>query len=122
MNKSILVVEDSPTIAESYKKALETGGFSVSVAVDGLQALKKAREIQPDLIVLDVMLPKMQGFQVCRLLKFDERYSKIKIIMITGKSEERDKLIGLKTGADEYLVKPVSPEKLMEVVKTYLGK
>lgn len=118
----ILVVDDSPTIVEVVKAMLEQAGYEVITAVDGLEALNAARKEKPDLIVLDVMLPKMQGYQVCRLLKFDETYQNIPIIMLTAKTEESAKMTGLKTGADEYLTKPVKSDELLNAIRGLLNK
>lgn len=120
--KKILVVDDSPTIVEIIKTVLGGAGYNVITATDGLEALNTARKEKPDLIVLDIMLPKMQGYQVCRLLKFDERFQNIPIVMLTAKTEESAKMTGLKTGADEYLTKPVRPAELLNVVKELLIK
>lgn len=118
----ILVVDDSPTIVEVVKAMLEQAGYEVITATDGLEALNAARKEKPDLIVLDVMLPKMQGYQVCRLLKFDETYQNIPIIMLTAKTEESAKMTGLKTGADEYLTKPVKSDELLNAIRELLNK
>ena len=118
----VLVVDDSPTIVEMVKLILENAGHEVIIASDGIEALNMARSESPDLIILDVMLPKMQGYQVCRLLKFDENYRDIPIIMYTAKGQNESKDTGMKTGADEYLVKPVDPDVLVETVEKWLGE
>lgn len=118
----ILVVDDSPTIVEVIKTMLEGAGYEIITAADGLEALNIARKEKPDLIVLDIMLPKMQGYQVCRLLKFDENYQNIPILMLTAKTEESAKMTGLKTGADEYLTKPVKSDELLNVIRELLNK
>lgn len=118
----ILVVDDSPTVLEVVTAVLVQEGYEVITASDGLEGLNKARSEKPDLIVLDVMLPKMQGYQVCRLLKFDENYKEIPILMYTSKDQEDNKITGLKTGADDYLIKPVEQERLVRLVKEHLEK
>lgn len=118
--EKILVVDDSPTVVEIVKSILESEGYEVLTAGDGLEGLNKARNEAPDLIILDVMLPKMQGYQVCRLLKFDDNYKDIPVIMYTSKDQEESKTTGMKTGADAYLIKPVEPEKLLDTVKEHL--
>jgi DNA-binding response OmpR family regulator len=84
--------------------------------------LSQARKEKPDLIILDLMLPKLDGYKVCRLLKFDERYKHIPILMLTAKTQEKDKILGKETGADEYITKPFEMDYLMEKVKSYLNK
>ena len=116
----ILVVDDDQVTLEILKSALEENNFQVLTASDGLDALNKARTEDPDLILLDVILPKIQGYQVCRLLKFDEKYSHIPIVMLTGKTGEENKATGLKTGADEYVTKPFDVTDIIKIVKEYL--
>lgn len=113
----ILIVDDEPDILETMKYRLEHWGFEVITAVDGLEALEKARSEQPAAIILDVGLPKMDGFQVCRLLKFDERHRGIPIVMLTAKTEDSDRTAGEKTGADAYLTKPCKPDELRALVE-----
>lgn len=118
----ILVADDEPDIVDTLKIRLEAADFKVITAYDGLEALNKAREEQPDLIILDVMLPKLDGFQVSRLIKFDEKYKGTPILMLTARTQEKDKVTGLKTGADAYLTKPYDPQELMATVKSLLGR
>jgi DNA-binding response OmpR family regulator len=122
MSARILAVDDSPTILEMIKAILEAGGYEVLTAADGAEALEKARAEKPDLILLDVMLPKLDGYRVCRLLKFDQNYKHIPIIMLTAKTEEQSMATGLRTGADQYLTKPIEPETLLASVAEELGK
>ena len=93
-----------------------SGGYEVITAVDGAEALEKARSEKPDLILLDVMLPKLDGYRVCRLLKFDQKYKAIPIIMLTAKTEEQAMATGIRTGANQYLTKPIEPERLLGAV------
>jgi DNA-binding response OmpR family regulator len=120
MAKKILVTDDSATIIEMIKEALELGGYSVITAKDGQEALDKARREKPDLIILDLMLPKLDGYKVCRMLKFDEKYKAIPIVMFTARAQESDKLLGKEVGADAYLTKPFDPEKLLGKIKELL--
>lgn len=117
----ILAVDDSATILEMIKAILESGGYEVITASDGNEALVTAREQSPDLILLDVMLPGLDGYRVCRLLKFDQKYKHIPIIMLTAKSEEQAMVTGLRTGANQYLTKPVEPERLLAAVAQELA-
>jgi DNA-binding response OmpR family regulator len=122
MAARILAVDDSPTILEMIKAILIAGGYDVITAADGQEALSAARAEKPDLILLDVMLPKLDGYRVCRLLKFDQNYKHIPIIMLTAKTEEQSMATGLRTGADQYLTKPIEPERLLSAVADELGK
>ena len=99
---------------------LEAQEFTVITANDGEAALMKAKEERPDLILLDVMMPKINGYKVCRLLKFDKQYSNIPILMLTARSQDEDRAIGEETGADEYITKPFDIEEVVEKVKEYL--
>jgi two-component system, OmpR family, alkaline phosphatase synthesis response regulator PhoP len=118
--KKILVVDDEVDLVETVRFSLELEGFDVLVSYNGEDALNQARKEKPDLIILDLMLPKLDGYKVCRLLKFDERYKHIPILMLTAKTQEKDKILGKETGADEYITKPFEMDYLMEKVKAYL--
>ena len=118
--KKILVVDDEVDLVETIRFPLESEGFTVLVSYNGEDALNQARKENPDLILLDIMLPKLDGYKVCRLLKFDERYRNIPILMLTAKTQEKDKTIGIETGADEYITKPFDMDELLEKVKAYL--
>ncbi len=120
--KKILVVDDEVDLVETVRFPLEMEGFDVLVSYNGEDALSQARKEKPDLIILDLMLPKMYGYKVCRLFKFDERYKHIPILMLTAKTQEKDKILGKETGADEYITKPFEMDYLMEKVKAYLNK
>jgi two-component system, OmpR family, alkaline phosphatase synthesis response regulator PhoP len=112
--KQILVVDDEPRIVEICRDYLERAGFKVLTAGNGADALTVARTKQPDLVVLDLRLPKMDGLDVTRALR---KYSNVPIIMLTARVEESDKLIGLELGADDYLTKPFSPRELVARVR-----
>ncbi len=120
--KKILIVDDEPLMVETINFSLTHEGFTCLVAYDGIEAIKKAREEDPDLIILDIMLPKMNGYKVCRLLKFDERYKHIPVIMLTARTQQKDREMGLETGADEYITKPFDMDKLIKLINHYLEK
>jgi DNA-binding response OmpR family regulator len=120
--KKILVVDDEPDVASLLTLMLKSQGYAVINAADGQEALEKARGENPDLILLDVMLPRMDGYKVARMLKFDENYSHIPIIMLTAKIQERDKATGLEMGANDYLTKPFDTAILLAKIKERLEK
>ncbi|MBU7008600.1 response regulator transcription factor [Phosphitispora fastidiosa] len=119
---TILVVDDESHIVELVRFNLEKEGYNVISAQDGLKAYKMAAEHKPDLIVLDVMLPEMDGFEVCRQIQKDIEMAEIPIIMLTARSEEIDKVLGLEIGADDYITKPFSPRELIARVKARLRR
>lgn len=118
--KRILVVDDEVDLVETVRFSLELEGYDVLTAFNGEEALNQARKENPDLILLDLMLPKLDGYKVCRLLKFDEKYKHIPILMLTAKTQEKDKATGMETGANEYITKPFDMDELMKKVKNYL--
>jgi two-component system, OmpR family, alkaline phosphatase synthesis response regulator PhoP len=117
--KSVLVVEDEHRIAEIARDYLQHAGFTVITAADGIEALTLARERRPDLVVLDLGLPRLDGVEVARRLRRD---SNIPIIMLTARVEESDRLAGLELGADDYITKPFSPRELVARVRTVLRR
>lgn len=119
--KKILIVDDEVDLVETVRFPLEIEGFDTLVSYNGEDALNQARKEKPDLIILDLMLPKLDGYKVCRLLKFDERYKHIPILMLTAKTQEKDKILGKETGADEYITKPFEMDHLLAKVKKYLS-
>ena len=119
MSKKILVIDDEPKIVEICKDYLVKAGFEVVHAYDGSTGLVLAQRLQPDLVVLDLMMPDMDGLDVCRELRHD---SNVPIIMLTARVEEADKLIGLELGADDYMTKPFSPRELVARVRTVLRR
>ncbi len=121
MKKRILIVDDEKFFVEPIKLILEKNGFDVLVAYDGMSGLKMARTQLPDLIMLDLMLPGISGYQVCRLLKFDEKYEHIPIIMVSAMDSERDYQLGQQTGADLYITKPIVPDRLLEEINSLIG-
>ena len=117
--KTILVVDDEPKIVALARDYLEHGGFAVVSASDGSEALMRARSDAPDLIVLDLGLPKLDGLDVARALRRD---SNVPIIILSGRSDESDKLVGLELGADDYVTKPFSPKELVARVRAVLRR
>jgi DNA-binding response OmpR family regulator len=118
----ILVVDDEPEAVELLEFNLKQAGYAVTTAGDGAEALKRARTQSPDMIVLDVMLPEMDGFEICKSLRLDSTTSKIPIIMLTAKAAEIDRVLGLELGADDYLTKPFSPRELLLRIKKILAR
>ena len=118
--KKILIVDDEQDIVETLKFILEAHGYNCFCAYNGEDGLNKAKEIMPDLIILDVMMPKINGYKISRLLKYDNKYKNIPIIMVTARSQEQDKLIGEETGVNEYISKPFELEEILAIVKRYL--
>ncbi len=113
-NKTILVVDDDPKTVELVKLYLERDGYSVITAYDGLEAIRIFRERQPHLVILDLMLPAVDGVEICRILRAE---SEVPIIMLTARTQEQDKTTGLDTGADDYVTKPFSPGELAARVR-----
>lgn len=120
VKKRLLLVEDEADLVEVVKIRLEANGYEVLTASDGQQALDRARGENPDLIILDLMLPKIDGYKVCRMLKFDEKYKHIPVIMFSARAQESDKKLGLEVGADAYLTKPFDPVLLISKIKELL--
>ncbi|MEN9572941.1 MAG: hypothetical protein RL514_796 [Verrucomicrobiota bacterium] len=118
----ILVVDDEPDAVELIEFNLKSAGFEVVTAADGAEALKKARASLPDLIVLDLMLPEVDGLEVCKLLRRDTATAGIPILMLTAKAAEIDRVLGLELGADDYVTKPFSPRELMLRIKGLLRR
>lgn len=120
--KRLLLVDDERDLVDLIKMRLEASGYEVLVAYDGQEALEKARSEKPDLIILDIMLPKIDGYKVCRMLKFDESYRAIPIIMFSARAQESDKKTGERVGADAYIVKPFEPGLLLNKISELLAK
>jgi len=119
--KKILIVDDEADLVETIRFPLEMEGFKVLAAYNGEEGLNQARTEKPDLILLDLMLPKLDGYKICRLLKFDDRYKHIPIFMLTAKTQEKDKILGKETGADEYFTKPFDIDGLIAKIKSNLS-
>jgi DNA-binding response OmpR family regulator len=122
VKQKILVVDDEPEQVELVEFNLKGAGYSVSIANDGAEGLSKARRIHPNLIILDVMMPEIDGLEVCKLLRRDPATSTVPIIMLTAKASEVDRVLGLELGADDYVVKPFSPRELVLRVKKILER
>src|SRR3990167_768650 len=108
--KRILIVDDEEDILSVVKFRLEANNYEVLLAADGQEGLNKARTEKPDLIILDIMLPKLDGYKVCRMLKFDDRYKHIPIILFSARTQDSDLETGKQQGADAYITKPFQPE------------
>ncbi len=122
MSKKILIIEDDKDIVELARHYLEKENFVLTEAPDGFSGLKKARAENFDLVILDIMLPEMDGLEVCRELRSDPKTESASIIMLTAKGEETDKIVGLELGADDYITKPFSPKELVARVKALLRR
>ena len=122
MSKRILIVDDEVELVEMVKMRLESAGYEIISAYDGQEGLEKAKKEKPDLIILDLMLPKMDGYKVCGLLKSDSRYSKIPIIMFTARAREEDEALGKELGAEGYITKPFEPKLLLAKIKELIGE
>jgi two-component system, OmpR family, alkaline phosphatase synthesis response regulator PhoP len=118
MTKKILIVDDEKDIVEMLKYNIEKEGYTVLTALNGNRALEQARENKPDLILLDVMMPEMDGWEVCKQLMRDEKTERIPVIFLTAKGSEVDEVVGLELGADDYIIKPISIRKLIARIKT----
>lgn len=120
--QKILLVDDDPNILKVLSMRLEKTGYEVDSISDGFMALEKIRKDRPDLIILDLMLPEIDGYKVCRMLKFDETYKNIPVIMLTGRTQEEDRKKGLQMGADAYIVKPFESKNLLMKIEELLGE
>jgi len=118
--RRILIVDDEQELVSMIKMRLAAAGYDTLEAYDGQDALAKARKENPDLIILDLMLPKMDGYKVCRMLKFDEKYKKIPIIMLTARMQDSDKETGIEVGADAYMTKPFDSQLLLAKIEELL--
>ena len=118
--KKILIVDDEQDIVESLKFVLEASDYACYCAYNGEDGLKLAKELVPDLMILDVMMPKINGYKISRLLKYDNKYKDIPIIMVTARSQLEDKAIGEETGVNEYITKPFELDAIVKKVEEYL--
>jgi len=119
---TVLVVEDSVTQREMITDLLKGSGLSVTVASDGVEALEKIQGQRPDLVVLDIVMPRMNGYEFCRRLKADPKTQNVPVVMCSSKGEEFDRYWGMKQGADAYIAKPFQPTELVGTVKQLLRK
>src|SRR5947199_5249340 len=120
--KKILIIEDETDVADLLALNLRKAGFRTSTAADGASGLQKARDDRPDFIILDLMLPKLSGFEVCKILKSDAATSHTPILMLTARAEEIDRIVGLEFGADDYVTKPFSPREIMLRIRAILRR
>ncbi|HET7788560.1 MAG TPA: response regulator [Myxococcales bacterium] len=119
--KRILIVDDEPNIVTSLEFLMRREGFEVDIAADGEQALRAVGRIVPDLVLLDIMLPRLNGFEVCEKLRNDPRSAQVKIVMLTAKGRDTDVAKGMAMGADLYVTKPFSTKELVEQIRQMLG-
>jgi DNA-binding response OmpR family regulator len=119
--KKVLVIDDEKDLVKTLVFRLEANGFETLVAYDGQDGLDKAKKMKPDIIILDLMLPKMDGYRVCGLLKNDVRYSKIPVIMFTARAQESDIVMGKEVGANAYITKPFDPKVLLDKIRELLN-
>ena len=117
----ILLIDDEIQLIEMVQMRLEACGYDVITANDGQEGLQKAKSESPDLIMCDVMMPKMDGYKVCGLLKNDSRYSKIPFILFTARAQDNDQQVGQEVGADAYIMKPFEPQILLAKIEELLG-
>jgi two-component system alkaline phosphatase synthesis response regulator PhoP len=120
ISKRILIVEDDPSVLRATSYILEKEGYEVISAQNGLEGLKMAKDSNPDLLLLDVMLPGIDGFEICHSLRGEPKTADLPILMFSAKGQESDKATGLKVGADEYITKPVDREVLLSKVAAWL--
>ncbi len=118
--KRILVVDDEIELVKAIQIRLDQAGYEVLAAHDGKEGLEKARKEKPDLIILDLMLPKLPGTEVCKEIRKDEKIGKIPIIMLTAKDSDADRVIGKVIGANYYMIKPFDAEGLLDLIKKYI--
>ena len=120
--KTILIVEDERDVVDLLALNLRKAGFTILTATDGAAGLQKARDEKPTLVILDLMLPKMPGLEICKILKSDPATRQIPIMMLTAKAEEIDRIVGLEFGADDYVTKPFSPREVILRIKAILRR
>ena len=121
ISKKILIVEDDPSFSRAINHIIDKEGYDVVTATNGMTGLRMANEENPDLVILDVMLPGLDGFEICSRLRKEPQTAELPIIMLSAKGQEADKNTGLKVGANEYLTKPVDRELLLKTITSLLG-
>ncbi|MCG2659030.1 MAG: response regulator [Kiritimatiellae bacterium] len=122
LGKKILLVEDEPEFRLALRMRLEANGYDIIEADDGIKGLDAVRQQNPDLIILDVMLPRMNGFKVARLLKYSAKYKNVPLMMLTVMSQASDRKMGQAVGADAYLTKPYQPQELLDTISTLVSR
>jgi two-component system alkaline phosphatase synthesis response regulator PhoP len=120
--KKILIADDNENIREALTYLLEEEGYTLSLAKDGAETIKKVREVSPDILFLDIMMPEINGYDVCRMIKNDPELKKTYVIMLTAKGQADEQERGKEVGADEYIVKPFSPMEILAKIKNILNK
>jgi CheY-like chemotaxis protein len=120
--KKILIADDNENIREALTYLLEDEGYSLSLAKDGFEAINKVRSVRPDILFLDIMMPELSGYEVCRMIKNDPELSNIYVIMLTAKGQASEQERGKEVGADEYIVKPFSPMEILSKIKKLLER
>lgn len=120
--RTILIVDDEEDVLDLLQLVFETSGFAVRRAATGKSAVSIAYEEPPDVVLLDVMMPEMDGWQVLRTLKADERTRQVPVVMLSARAERRDKMIGLQEGAEGYIAKPFSPSEVVREVQSFLER
>ncbi|MBI2609383.1 MAG: response regulator [Deltaproteobacteria bacterium] len=118
--KKVLIIDDEQDLIDLLTLRLENEGYEVSAALNGTEGLEKIKSEKPDIVLLDVMMPELNGYQVCRKLKQDDNLKDIPVVMLTAKAQESDKFWGMEIGADDYVTKPFEFSQLSEVIKKYL--
>jgi two-component system alkaline phosphatase synthesis response regulator PhoP len=121
MSKTVLIVDDEEYIVTSLEYVMKSAGYRVVVAYDGEQAIEKTKETAPDLLILDVMMPKLDGFEVCEKIRANPLWESIRIIMLTAKGRDSEREKGMSLGADTYMTKPFSTREILKRVKELLG-
>ena len=116
----VLVVDDEPDLIRVLQFGLQAAGYVVECAADGQEGLKKARESKPDIILLDLMLPKLDGYKICRLLKFDDRFKHIPIIILSARTQEGDQALALEMGANRFIAKPYEFTEILDLIEALL--
>ena len=120
--KKILIVEDEPDFRVALRMRLEANGYNIIEADDGMKGLDAVRQQNPDLIILDVMLPRMNGFKLARLLKYSAKYKSVPLMMLTVMSQASDRKMGQAVGADAYMTKPYQPQELLNTIATLISR
>lgn len=120
--KKILIVEDEPDFRVALRMRLEANGYDIVEADDGIRGLDAVRQHNPDLVILDVMMPRMDGFKVARLLKYSAKYKHVPLMMLTVMSQASDRKKGQAVGADAYLTKPYQPQELLDTISTLVSR
>jgi DNA-binding response OmpR family regulator len=119
--KKVLLVDDETGMLEMVKLRLEANGFEVATSSDGQDALNLARKISPDIVILDIMLPRLDGYKICRMLKFDGKYKNLPVILLTARARESDRITAKEVGANAFLTKPFDPQVLLSKINELLN-